>query len=72
MIARPILAALDWLAVRLLAFALRHGADPNELRQAVMSAYRHQAPAKAQALAASKLHRAAVRNQVRAVARPYR
>jgi hypothetical protein len=67
--ASRILGALDWLAVRLMSFALRHGAGALELEQAVKTAYRHKTPAEAEAAARDKLHRAQLRNQVRALAR---
>jgi hypothetical protein len=67
--AKPILAALDWAAVRLIAFALRHGADPIELRQAITSAYRHKSWEERAEAATSKLGRAEARNRARAARR---
>jgi hypothetical protein len=67
--AARILGALDWLAVRLMAFALRHETDAIKLEQAVKTAYRHKTPVEAEAAARDKLHRAQLRNQVRALAR---
>lgn len=67
--AARILGALDWVAVRLMAYALRHGVGVLELEQAVRTAYRHKSPAEAEAAARGKLHRAQLRNQVRALAR---
>lgn len=69
MIARPILRALDYVAVRLMAFALRHGVDPDELRGQVRRSYRHKGPLEAQAAASSKLQRAQARNTARAARR---
>lgn len=69
MIARRILGALDWVAVRLMAYALRHGADPLALEDAVRTAYRHKTPEEAGAAARDKMTRAGLRNQVRALTR---
>lgn len=67
--ARPILRALDWVAVRLMAFALRHGTDPAELRGAVLAAYRHGTWEQRAEQASSKLGRAQARNTARAAKR---
>lgn len=66
---RRILAALDWVAVRMMASALRRGVDPRALEQSVMSAYRHKSPEEARAAAADKLRRAQLRNTVKALTR---
>lgn len=67
--ARAILGALDWVAVRLMAYALRHGTDPAELRQAVLKAYRHGTWQERAEKASSKLARAEARNTARAARR---